>query len=263
MFHDALELFFDVAIAHRGLKRPKQDAKASMFEAYFDAFNASLTPSELPERVALDRLNKARVALKHFGAMPSSLDVEGYRATVATFLEASTPMLFELAFDSLSLSDLVSSSVARELVREAEAHMDANHHSEALEPLGRAFETILAEFEERRTNESGPDPFFFGWPMSVVRHNWEQLGRSQDRAFSGLLDAITGTLDQLQSAVRILALGLDMPKYLRFSTIVERAGSGPEAYAVPVTPEQLQYCRDYVVETALSLQQFEAGLENS
>ena len=53
--------------------------------------SAQLPPSVVvTQEQAMSRFNKARVAMKHHGAVISTLDLEGHRATVVNFFKDNT-----------------------------------------------------------------------------------------------------------------------------------------------------------------------------
>src|SRR5258708_539920 len=114
--------------------------------------------------------------------------------------------------------------------------------------------------------------FHFGGTMRDLRDMWTRHDRrGQDAALDLFFDAMTGTVEQMQIALRMLAVGVDMRRYFRFLTIHMRASihtqgvRPPDGHrdALPVTADQFHYCRDFVVETTLALQQFDAELEIS
>ena len=79
-FHDAVELFLEVAAETHPVKLPK----SLDFMEYWTAFSDAGLP--LPSAADAARFNNARVEVKHRGTLPSRHDVEGFRFTVTTFL---------------------------------------------------------------------------------------------------------------------------------------------------------------------------------
>lgn len=86
------------------------------FLGYWDLLNTSLAPNTLPYRGPMDRLNKARVALKHHGNLPSRLDLEEFARVAINFLDESTRLVFDVSLDSISMLDFVA-SVAEPLLK--------------------------------------------------------------------------------------------------------------------------------------------------
>jgi hypothetical protein len=88
-FHDSIELFFQ--LASEVLNAGGSDLP---FMKYFDALDDKLKPRTLGQRHSVQRMNKARVAIKHHGTMPSRADVEVFRVNVADFFAENTPLVF-------------------------------------------------------------------------------------------------------------------------------------------------------------------------
>jgi hypothetical protein len=112
--HDAVELFLQVAAETHQLKLPKKVE----FLDYWTEFSKAGRP--LRYQQPMQRFNNARVEVKHRGTLPSQHDVEGFRATVTTFLIELTPELFDITFDNISLSSLVQSDDVRTGLQAAE-----------------------------------------------------------------------------------------------------------------------------------------------
>jgi hypothetical protein len=131
--HDAIELFLALAVAHRNVYTKRQD-----FSAFWDAL-AGVVEGGLGYRAQMDRLNKARVGLKHYGNLPSRDTLDELRSAVDAFLRDATPRVFEIEFDSISLLDLIVESDARRQVREAEELFDSGDGSGSAASLALAF----------------------------------------------------------------------------------------------------------------------------
>jgi hypothetical protein len=101
--HDAVELFLQVAAETHQLTL----RKSADFIEYWTEFSNADRPLRYQQQMR--RFNNAHVEVKHRGTLPSQPDVEGFRATVTNFLVETTPELFEIDFNSISLSSLVQS----------------------------------------------------------------------------------------------------------------------------------------------------------
>jgi hypothetical protein len=136
-FHDAVELFLQVAAETHQLKLPK----SVEFMEYWTEFSMAGLP--LQSQLQMKRFNNARVEVKHRGTLPYRQGVEGFRSTVTDFLVEMTPKLFEIDFDSISLSSLVRSDVVRSGLQAAEAAAQAGELPKALEQAAMAFRLSL------------------------------------------------------------------------------------------------------------------------
>jgi hypothetical protein len=85
------------------------------------------------------------------------------------------------------------------------------------------------------------------------------------------IDKTKESVEALQEAVKILSLGLDYKRYARFRLLtpyVERYMNGNYnivrmrrgSKEVP-TDEEVQFCIDFVIESAIALQEFDFSLE--
>ena len=138
--HDAVELFLQVAAeTHHLTLRKSVD-----FIEYWIEFSNADRPLRCQQQMR--RFNNARVEVKHRGTLPSQPDVEGFRATVTNFLVETTPELFGIDFNSISLSSLVQSDHVRSALQAAETAAEAGEFGEALEQAAKAFHLSLQNY---------------------------------------------------------------------------------------------------------------------
>src|SRR5438874_2645254 len=95
-FHDSVELFLHLAYEHLNLSTGNEPT----FMGYWDQLAPKLPTSGLPQREAMRRMNKSRVALKHHGTLPSRLDVDAFRANITSFFEDSSTMVVVIKFNT-------------------------------------------------------------------------------------------------------------------------------------------------------------------
>ena len=84
---------------------------------------------------------------------------------------------------------------------------------------------------------------------------------------SEIIDSIVA----LQGSVKILILGLDYQRYAKFRLLtpfVSKVSDGKyyihriqRSKGMDLTEEDIQFCIDFVIESAITLQEFEFGLE--
>ena len=197
-FHDAVELFLQVAAeTHHLTLRKSVD-----FIQYWTEFSNADRPLRYQQQMR--RFNNARVEVKHRGTLPSQPDVEGFRATVTNFLVETTPELFQIEFDSISLSSLVQSDDVRSTLQAAETAAQADQFGEALEQAAKAFHLSL------RHHRFG-EPLFD--PISVAADEV----RWQGRAFDGF-EAVARMGESLGEAITVLAYHLDYDGYRHLQT---------------------------------------------
>jgi hypothetical protein len=102
-FHDACEMFLQIAAEHNAITFGQ---RAPDLMAYWSLFDEQ-AHLQLTSKTAINRLNKARINLKHAGVPPAHADVEGFRAVVTSFFEDNALTLLGVEFDQISLTLMV------------------------------------------------------------------------------------------------------------------------------------------------------------
>lgn len=261
-FHDAVELFLQVASEHlnTGTNKPS-------FMDYWKLISEKLpTGIELAQQESMRRLNKARVALKHHGTLPSSLDVEALRASTTSFFHDNTPVVFELEFEHISLIDFVRPEAAQNKLRKAEELLDKKEFKPALKEVAISFAEVLDDYEERKRVSFGRSPFFFGNNMGFFNSFYMDLDSNfGSTSLSRYIDTVSDSISSMQTAIKMLALGIDYRKYSKFQIYTPHVARvvGGTYYASEIqhinnpTKEDAQFCIDFVVEAAIRLQEFD------
>lgn len=254
--HDSVELFLQLACEHSGIF-----AGDTGFMEYWEVLKDELQ-ADLPQAESMRRLNKSRVDLKHHGILPSKLDIEGFRASASNFFKESTPMIFSIEFESLSLVDLVSSQEVRVTLREAKKQFDAGQTEEASEKIALAFVQVVNDYENKKKSEFGSSPFFFGEDMTFE----SSFARGIDDLYR-FAEKVSRSLQAIQSAMKILSLGIDYRRYSRFRLLtptVRQASDGTSHFystrTTKMTREEFDFSLDFVVSSALRLQEFDYEL---
>jgi hypothetical protein len=198
-FHDAIELFLQVAAEHHPVKLPK----SVDFMEYWTAFSGA--GLSLPYQQQMRRFNSARVEVKHRGTLPSRHDVEGFRSVVTDFLVDTAPKLFHVDFDSISMSSLVRSDDVRSGLQGAEAAAQAGQFGEALEQAAKAFRLSLRHHRFGETRLFDPTKV----PFDVRGGGTDEI----DRIFKRPFEAVARMGESLGEAITVLAYHLDYDGY--------------------------------------------------
>lgn len=256
-FHDSIELFLQLASEQLNVEKQSQS-----FMEYWELLEPKLG-RELSEKESLRRLNKARVDFKHYGILPSRLEIEGFRASTTNFFEVNCPLIFTVEFSSISMIALVQYAQARGSLEEALKLMDKENFGDALSKIAVAFAQLVDEYENKKKSGFGPSPFNFGDSFAFLNSFFMNI---KDRDFARFVDKVGDSLEAIQSAVKLLSLGLDYRRYVRFAMLtpyVRKAGDGSYEI-VPVTKrekaltlQECRFCLDFVVESAIRLQEFD------
>jgi len=260
-FHDSIELFLQLASEHLnvGTKRPG-------FIDYWDLLEPKLPSGGLAQKESMRRLNKSRVALKHHGTLPSKLDIEAFRASATNFFEENTPLVFGIEFSSISMVNLVKCTEARSSLEEASRLIEEGRAEDALDKIAIAFAQLVDDYEDRKRTRFGRSPFFFGESLTFESSFFMGI---QDRKFAGFVDKIRDSIEAMQSAMKILSLGLDYRRYVKFRVLtpyIIKMLSGDYHISrgrrdEPPSIEECHFCYDFVVESAIRLQDFDFEVE--
>lgn len=256
-FHDGIELFLQLACEHLdvGIKEPK-------FMEYWELLSPKLKECELAEKASMRRLNSSRVELKHHGTFPSKLSIEAFRASATNFFELNTPLVFGIEFGSISMVNLVQCVEARSSLKEAETLIQEGRTEDALDKIAIAFAEVVDDYENRRRDRFGDSPFFFGESLTFESSFFLGI---KDQRFSRFVDKVKDSIEAIQSAMRILSLGLDYRRYAKFRLLtpyVLKIPDGPYHLSrrereKPASIDECRFCFDFVVESAIRLQQSE------
>lgn len=261
-FHDSVELFLLVASEHLNV-----GAAQLSFMDYWAQLSQKLPNGcELPQKEAMRRLNKSRVALKHHGTLPSKLDVDAFRAATGAFFLDSTPLVFGKSFDEISRTEFVTPDPARDKLKAAEQELDSDDLKSALCNIAIAFAEIINDYEDRKRGQYGDSPFFFGHDLTFQNSFFMGLDRAGlPQRLGEFADRVKESIDMMQDAIRMLALGLDYRRYSRFqlhAPYVTRMPSGSyhvqrDSRGSIAKKEDVRFCIDFVIETAVHLREFD------
>jgi len=253
-FHDSVELFLQLGSEHFGVSK-----KSKNFMDYWQILKDE-KQLELGQKVSMRRLNKARVGLKHDGNLPSRLAIDDFRISVTNFFDENTPLLFGVNFFEISLIELVQSEKVKNNLLEAEEYLIKGEYENSLDEVALAFRQLIDDYGHRKRDEFGRSPFFFGELLVFV--DSVSIGDSMVKTVP---DEVIRSIEALQNAVKILSLGLDYRRYAKFrllTPVVMRFPGGK--YYIQridrkkeVTEEEVRFCIDFVIESAVLLQEFE------
>jgi len=157
-FHDSVELFLILAGEHLKANLPAQ----IQFMKYWTELHPNKLKGgvELSAKIAMDRLNRLRNALKHLGTLPGLAAVEQARADVTVFFEDNTPKVFGVPFAGIDMSSLIPQADIGNKIRAATAANANGDRIEAMALLVEAFDSLFDEYVDRHS--FGSTPFSFG-----------------------------------------------------------------------------------------------------
>lgn len=264
-FHDAIELFMQLASEYLDTGQAQ-----ITFMQYWDILSKKSPKGELTQKESIRRLNKARISLKHNGTLPSKLDIEAFRSSATNFFEENTPIVFGIRFSDVNLSELIRNDDARNSIIKAQEMLAEGKLEDVLDNAALAFNRLIDEYERRKRGQFGHSPFFFGEDMTFMSSF--MLGRSVVGELGRFVDVVKESIESLQIAVKILSLGIDYRRYTRFRLLTPSISQTmDEKYHIHrtqtssqriLTSNDVQFCIDFVIESAITLQEFDFDVEH-
>lgn len=260
-FHDCAEMFLLLVAEEHGDKIEENMPFMGFWNKYKD-----LTLIE-PMRKLKDR----RVNIKHKGLFPSKMDIEESRVTITNFLRENVFKQFKKDFDSISLADLIDYPNIKEYVINAEMFLNQNDLYSSLVNAKIGFEELLSTYESDKRQ----------WRESIFSVG-ERIGKDYRNLVSsskeGLrwFEQVTRTTNDVRRILKVSALGIDYKKYALFDFItpkvLETCRTGKDKYVYDskdnfektrnITAQDCQFCIDFVIGSALKLQEFQFSIND-
>jgi hypothetical protein len=122
---DALEMFLDTAAETLGIPGPQRE-----FKNYWSSFAAANPPVTLSMQRAMEKLNRARVALKHHGIRPADDQLEEYVILTHAFADDVCVKCFGIELAEASMFTLIKDDQVRDLLKLAQAELQTGKLTE-------------------------------------------------------------------------------------------------------------------------------------
>jgi hypothetical protein len=135
LLHDAVECALHAAASQAG----SASVKVGPFMDYWKAI------PDLPLRTEMDRMNRARVDLKHHMNTPDKDDVNEHFRNARALLRAIASKFYSVEFDALSEVTIVTDSAVRARLEAAERSNRADRIGEALTECAHARSLMLEQ----------------------------------------------------------------------------------------------------------------------
>jgi hypothetical protein len=250
-FHDACEMFLQIAAEHNGIT----PSKRSDFLDYWTLFEQQAR-LQVTSKVSMDRLNRARVNLKHGGVLPAHNEIAGFRAAVTSFLDDNALSLLGVNLNDVSLTSMIRSDDVRGPLERAETTLLAGNLQGVMEEVARAFTVSLRRFESRPRSSAYP------WGRSYSLRSANANLFSAFREIDEIRRSLDRVVDVFAEAITVVAYNLDFDSYLMFKThapVVHEIPGGNmivewTANRQPTEPEVVQRCLNFVIDTAIRLE---------
>jgi hypothetical protein len=251
--HDSVELYLVLACdVHSAGKKDMN------FLEYFNSIEQK-TGVALSQRLALTRMNVARVNLKHHGIWPSRQDLLDFRVVTGLFLKENSQALFSVDFDNVSFSDLVAYQEPREKLAHAEDLLANGELRDALEAVAVGLALGIWRFEmdsEWRERLDRGSAFFS-----------RELFGIDNLELAAFMQKLEKKVLALDYEIKLLKAGIDVRSLDRFrkhTPGVGVAASGAfstywQPHVPAPTPEVVRFCLDFAITTCIRLQGLHGG----
>ena len=217
--------------------------------------------SVLPGSAHMKHLNRMRVDLKHYGVTQSPQSLEEARRHVTTFMATTSSLVFGVDLDTLDLVDQLPQETTADQIREADAIAATGDLLGAMTELRTAFDEMVADYSQRKKTAWSTGPYSFGATVhpgsktAIPRPSRRPVPSDSLHAALTEVDdklrKLADTTKAMQQGMRVVATGIDYRLYARFSMLApERHAHRP---GLELTADDFQFCREFVVESALHL----------
>ena len=196
--------------------------------------------------------------------VPSVDTLNNAKVNVANFLNENTDLVFGIKFEDISMINLVYHEEAKNNLENAIQLLKNDEKEDAIDHIALSFRQIVDDYTNRK--KIGYRSFFDFSSYSGASFSEEML-----EDVEAALGEIENSLDSIEEPLRILSLGLDYRKYIRFEILTARKilkrGDG---YTIgrlermvegTLSDEEIQFCIDFVIESAVILKDFDFELK--
>ncbi len=261
MFHDSVELFL-----HLSAEYLDADLHKIYFMRYFDRIDEKLVDQNLTQKTAIDTLNRERVSLKHYNLYPNPDNIENHRVNTQNFFEENCPIVFGIQFAEVSLLNLIQDEEVKEFLKKAQNDFNNESYKESLENIAIAFFILLENYETSK-KVYGKSPFEIGDNLDFRMHF------AIDRIINDeLIDSLLKTVLRIQDVLKIMIYNLDYRRYLKFRLLTPERVMYAKDVRFSATwlskkensdfrKEDVEYCLNFVIESALKLYEFEFEID--
>jgi hypothetical protein len=178
--------------------------------------------------------------------------------------------MFAVTLAEVSLIEFVNPESSRQRLKEAEDQIRSGDTLGALDNIALAFTEMISDYEDRKRTQFDDSPFYFGRSMTFLTSFQLGLNRSSslhlERKLVDFVDEVTASIEAMQEAMKMLALGIEYRRYSKFKqltpdlsgvmggdTICQRRFEESEK----PSQEDARFCIDFVIESALALAEFD------
>jgi len=257
-FHDSVEMFLQLSAEYLCAKK-SNDIK---FMSYWKVINAELFDKyELSHEREMEKFNRARVNLKHFGNLIPRDDIAGHKIVVINFFNLNTITIFGIEFDNISLLEAVSSIKVKDILLDAKEYILKGDKREALIKVAYAYKILFEEY-----NKHPGSPWDFRMIAGDIIHIsiGDKIDYKVKRLFFNLANAIVKSeekIHKINDHIKLSELGINIEKHSKFKkltptilTFLSGKSESHFTHGYDIEDTEMKFCFDYVIECALLFQ---------
>jgi hypothetical protein len=222
------------------------------FPQYVDKAEKLLSnePLSLPDKRNIKYVHDIRNYAQHRGQSPSESDVNDCRTYVRDFLHNTTQEVWGLAFEKISLADLIQNAMIKGFLAEAEALLAQSSYKEATLAAVRGM-TRATDLVKRAI-------------LGRVHRPEKEVIVSQGRHQKPSKE-IYRTLEETRESLAYVALGLDYVGFLRYEKLLRKFNitvhvydDGLSRYYAPgldeITCDEAETLITYCIDTVVQIE---------
>lgn len=258
-FHDAIEWFVHLVASVTDSNIYKGKREPGLLDL-LDRIGQGESAIALKREGAIRELNEARRSLKHYGVIPSSAAVAGFRESITVFFNENTTELFGLDFQELGFAELIQDARVKSEIDLLDQARKSGDGQSAANHAALAFYWIIEEFfgslfSDAWARRRSPG---LGNPYSRPARVPDEF-RTRNRWMEDLVNQF----DDLASLVTVIVIGVDVKEYIRFRDLtptVVGAWSSEDPHLfiswreIVLDDAAISFCRDFTVRAALRKQ---------
>lgn len=254
-FHNSIEMFLKLLAEHKNI-----NSNQFGFLDYWEKIT-NLTLKE-----SMRNLNTRRVNLKHKGLLPAKSEIAVSRINTMDFFEQNTFEQFGITFSEISLINLVTYPEVRKYLKLAVDNLAKDNNEDCIGNVACAFDELLSTYATSKSQFYGRSPFFFGESLTFYSSFFMKL---PDKKLSDFVDKVKESIEAISKALKITSLGIDYKKYTKFKfltpTVLRTMDEKMHLQfwgSKKIDRENCQYCIDFVIYSAMTLQEFDYDIQS-
>jgi len=218
--HDAVECFLQLCV-EMTCKKTKFNGQ-NILDTYSEEINKILLEEQKPpiNKAYIKRINDLRNQLKHATIFVDQKQIPNLYTETEIFLNDFTYLIFNLSFDKISLVELISDEIIKNILIKAENEIENKEYFKAMRQIGIAF----YELKNRLTKiQESQNENIFGSIFQIdymIKYGAQFGGAYPDNVLSENLNEIANDINRLQDDIvdlkTILSLDVDIKEYIHF-----------------------------------------------